>query len=387
MQFALLLSRFLIIEGSQDKEFLEAYGAEYHDFYELTQTLRIKATLQSMDVTLGQIGSILELVRGKKTVILVGAGVQKYRNGAEVLRAIDAFGALLGLFGKPGCGVGFLGSSTQRLELPFRKLQKTVPMATIDFSKYKTVFVQGGNPLSQMPDSAKVAKGFAASGFKIYFGLYENETSAACDLILPAKTFLEKEDVRSSYGDFSLQKMSKLRESDIGISEYDLASQLCHHFNLSIPSQQECLDTFYDQMVSKNGVNYRKNMPDIPYENGFETDSGEFEFMDELDLDSNEEEGLFLLSPKAARSLNSQFHRSSEVYLHSDCGFKAGEMLTITSKTGSIQLPVSYDDRLRSDCAIIYAGTPGLNILTPSLLSYEGESATYQENKIKVEKC
>ncbi|MFA6188147.1 MAG: molybdopterin-dependent oxidoreductase [Sulfuricurvum sp.] len=387
LQLALLLSRFVIIEGSQDEAFLEEYGSAYHDFYELTQTLRIKATLEAIDVTLGQIGSVLELIRGKKTVILVGAGVQKYRNGADVLRAIDGFGAILGLFGKAGCGVGFLGSSTQGLELPFRTLHKTVPKPTIDFSAFDTVFVQGGNPLSQMPNSRKVTESFKRSGFKIYFGLYENETSAACDLILPAKTFLEKEDVRSSYGDFTLQKMSKLRECEIGISEYDLASALCNRFNLSIPTQQECLDCFYDQMVRKDGVDYRKEVPSIPYENGFETDSGEFEFMDELDLGSNEEEGLFLLTLKAARSLNSQFHRSSGVYLHPQCGFEAGEMVTITSKTGSIQLSVCYDDRLRSDCAIIYAGTPGLNTLTPSLLSYEGESAIYQENKIKVEKC
>jgi len=387
LQLALLLSRFVVIEGSQDEEFLEKYGSEYHEFYELTQSLRIKATLQAMDVTLGQIGSVLELIRAKKTVILVGAGVQKYRNGAGVLRAIDGFGAIIGLFGKLGCGVGFLGSSTQGLQSPFRKMQTTVPIPTIDFSVYDTVFVQGGNPLSQMPDTAKVTNGFRKAGFKVYFGLYENETSAQCDLILPAKTFLEKEDVRSSYGDFSLQKMSKLRESEIGISEYDLASHLCTHFNLSIPSQQECLETFYDQMVSKNGVDYRKNMPNIPYENGFETDSGEFEFLDELDLGLNDEEGLFLLTPKFARSLNSQFHRSSGVHLHPQCGYAAGEMVTITSKTGSIQLSVSHDDRLRSDCAVIYAGTPGLNTLTPSLLSYEGDSAVYQENKIKVEKC
>lgn len=387
MQLALLLSRFVVIEGAQDENFLEEYGSEYHDLYELTQTLRIKATLESIDVTLGQVGSILGLIRDKKTVILVGTGVQKYRNGAEVLRAIDALGAILGLFGKPGCGVGFLGSSTQGVELPFRKPQKTVPIPTIDFSIFDTVFVQGGNPLAQMPDSVKVAQEFRASGTKIYFGLYENETSAACDLILPAKTFLEKEDVRSSYGDFSLQKMSKLRESEIGISEYDLAYELCTHFNLSIPTQQECLDTLYDQMVRKNGVDYRKNMPDIPYENGFETDSGEFEFMDELDLGSNDDEGLFLLTPKYAKSLNSQFHRASGIHLHPQCGFEEGKMVRVISKTGSIQLSVSYDARLRGDCAIIYSGTPGVNTLTPSLLSYEGESAIYQENKIKVEKC
>ncbi|HEX5670210.1 MAG TPA: molybdopterin-dependent oxidoreductase [Sulfuricurvum sp.] len=387
LQLALLLSRFVVIEGSQDTAFLEEYGSEYQDFYELTQTLRIKSTLETIDVTLGQIGSILESIRGKKTVILVGTGVQKYRNGAQVLRAIDGFGAILGLFGKPGCGIGFLGSSTQGLELPFRTVHKTIPKPTIDFSLFDTVFVQGGNPLSQMPNSTKVTEGFKASGFKIYFGLYENETSAACDLILPAKTFLEKEDVRSSYGDYTLQKMSKLRESEIGISEYDLASALCNRFSLSIPTQDECLDCFYDQMVRKDGVDYRKDMPDIPYANGFETDSGEFEFLDEIDLDPSVEEGLFLLTPKAARSLNSQFHRSSGVHLHPQCGFTIGESVTVSSRSGSIQLLVYHDERLRSDCAIIYAGTPGLNHLTPSLLSYEGENAVYQENKIKVEKC
>lgn len=387
LQLALILSRFVVSEGLHDKVFLEEYGSKYHEFYQLTQKLDLKTTLEVIDVTMDHIEMILELIRDKKTVILVGAGVQKYRNGAEVLRAIDAFGAILGLFGKIGCGVGFLGSSTQGLELPFRKFQKTVPKATIDFSEFETVFVQGGNPLSQMPDSTKVAKEFAASQFKIYFGLYENETSRASDLIIPAKTFLEKEDVRSSYGDFSLEKMSKLRESEIGISEYDLAYALCSHFNLTIPSQQECLDLFYDQMISKNGVNYRNNMPDVPYENGFETHSGEFEFMKQLDLGSNDDEGLFLITPKSARSLNSQFHRSSGIYLHPKCGFELGDRVKVTSKTGVIQLPVLYDERLRRDCAIIYAGTPGVNNVTPSLLSYDGENAVYQENKIKVEKC
>ncbi|HEX5623338.1 MAG TPA: molybdopterin-dependent oxidoreductase [Sulfuricurvum sp.] len=387
LHLALLLSRFAVIEGSQDVEFLEKYGSEYHDFYELTQTVRIKATLEAIDVTLGQIGAVLELIRGKKTVILVGVGVQKYRNGADVLRAIDAFGAILGLFGKPGCGVSFLGSSLHSLEIPFRSLQTTVPVPNINFSRYETVFVQGGNPLSQMPNTAAVSAGFSSAGFKIYFGLYENETSRACDLIIPAKTFLEKEDVRSSYGDFSLQKMSKLRDSKIGIGEYELASLLCHHFNLSIPEEGECLSALYDQMVRKDGVDYKKDMPDIPYENGFETQSGEFEFMDEVDLGFNSEEGFFLLTPKSAKSLNSQFHRSAGIHVHPASGFAIGEPVTVTSKTGSIQMVVCHDERLRSDCAIIYAGTPEANVLTSESLSYDGESAAYQENKIKVEKC
>ncbi len=386
VHLALLLSRFTVIEGLHDKEFLEEYASEYEEFYELTQNLRIKATLESIDMTLGQIGSILELVRGKRTVILVGVGVQKYKNGSEVVRAIDGFAALLGLFGKRGCGVSFLGSSNEGLKLPFVSISKTVPVPTINFSNFDTVFVQGANPLAQMPNSLKVREEFEKVEFKIYFGLYENETSKACDLVIPAKTFLEKNDVRASYGDFTLQMMTQLRESDIGISEYALAQTLCDHFHLSIPKEEECLEMLREQMESIDGVYMKKNSPEIPYSNGFTTDSGEFEFMDEVELGINSDKDLFLITCKSPRSLNSQFHREEGLFLHPECGFDEGEEVQVSTKVGSISLIVHYDSRLRNDCALIYAGTPEVNVLTPSLLSYEGENAVYQEFKIKVEK-
>ena len=386
VHLALLLSRFTVIEGLHDKEFLEEYASQYKEFYELTQTVRIKATLDAIDISLGQIGSILELIRGKKTVILVGVGVQKYRNGSDVLRAIDGFAALLGLFGKGGCGVSFLGSSKEGLTLPFISMHKTMPISTIDFSNFETVFVQGGNPLAQMPNTAKVREAFANAGFKIYFGLYENETSRGSDLVIPAKTFLEKNDVRPSYGDFTLQKMGQLRESEIGISEYALSKLLCDYFSLSIASEAECLEMLSEQMENIEGVSTKKKSPIIPYADGFATESGEFEFMDEVDLSFSDEEGLFLITSKSPRSLNSQFHREEGIFLHPECGFDEGETVRVRSKAGTITLIIHYDSRLRHDCALIYAGTPEVNVLTPSLLSYEGENAVYQEFKIKVEK-
>lgn len=386
LHLALLLSRFCIIEGFQDKEFLEQYGSGYEEFYELTQTVRIKATLDSIDVTLGQIGSLLEMVQGKKTVILVGVGVQKYQNGSDVLRAIDAFGALLGLFGKEGCGVSFLGSSLESLELPFRSIAKTIPKPTVNFSNYSTVFIQGGNPLGQMPNSVKVGEELSKCPFKVYFGLYENETSRACDLILPAQTFLEKEDVRASYGDFTLQKMGKLREATCGISEYALARRLCDKFNLLIPSEEECLELLHRQMEMVDGVEMKRNRPKIPYNDGFKTDSGEFEFIDEIDLGLSSEEGYFLITSKSSKSLNSQFKRMEGIYLHPECGFLSDEDVRVSSKVGECRMRVHHDERLRRDCALIYSGTPDVNVLTPSLMSYEGENAVYQEYKIKVEK-
>lgn len=382
-QLALLLSRFAMIEGIHDEEFCENHASGYKEFYELTQGLRIKATLDSIDISLQQIGELLSLVEGKKTVILVGTGVQKYRNGDEVLRAIDGFAALMGWFGKEGCGVGFLGDSTEGLKIDFQKCTKNVSKATADFSKFKVVFVQGANPLSQMPSSQNVSISYEQSGLRVYFGMYENETSAASNLIIPAKSFLEKNDVRSSYGDFTCEVMPKLKEESIGISEYDLAHYLCTHFNLEIGSENEYLDRFKGQIEYIDGIGYRKNAPVIPYADGFEE---EFFFLEEIDLGSDDEEGFHLLSVKHHKGLNSQFFRDKYLYIHPDSGFKEMETVRVYNRHGSAEMEVKHDIHLRKDCIRIYSGNPVGNFLTPPWLSYEGENAVYQETKIKVVK-
>ncbi|MBN2870886.1 MAG: molybdopterin-dependent oxidoreductase [Campylobacterales bacterium] len=384
LHLALMLSRFAMIEGSHDTEFLEKHASDFEEFYELTQTVRIKATLDAIDVSLGQIGTLLSLIHGKRTVILVGAGVQKYRNGAEVLRSIDAFGAILGLFGKSGCGVSFLGDSTIGIDNPFGVIKNRVAKPTVDFSKYNCVFVQGGNPLAQMPSSRRVRESFDQAGFTVYFGLYENETSRAADLVIPAKTFLEKNDFRSSYGDYTLQEMPKIVDSGTGIGEFELTKVLCDTFAIELENEEAYLDGFRAQIEVKDGVGYRRNVPAVPYAEGF--DNGEFEFIDEIDLGMDTAEGFWLITPKYARGLNSQFHRPAGVHLHPDAGFAEGENVRLSSFEGSVEMQVRLDERLRCDCALIYAGTPDVNVLTPARLSYDGESAVYQEFKIKVEK-
>ncbi len=382
LQLALLLSRFAMIEGIHDEVFMEAYASEYNDFYELTQSVRIKATLDDMDVTLGQIGTMLELIKGKRCVILVGVGVQKYRDGADVLRAIDGFGAVMGLFGKRGCGVSYLGNSLMGVTLPFESISSRVSKATVNFSKYNCVFVQGANPLAQMPDSSRVRKEFAEAGFSIYFGLYENETSRAADLVIPAKTFLEKNDFRSSYGDYTLQEMPQIITGEIGISEYDLTRRLCEALEIPIESEAYYLDFFRRQIDEREGVGYRLNVPEIAYQNGFA--DGEFAFLDSIDIDTETEDGFYFITAKHPKGLNSQFVRQQKVYLHPESGFAEGEKVLLESATGKIEMEVKWDDRLRRDCLLIYSGTPDVNVLTPSLLSYEGENAVYQETKIKV---
>jgi len=387
LYLALMLARFIMIEGLEDEAYLEVFAEEYEEFYELTQTVRIRAVLESIDVTLGEVGNILELIRGQRLVILAGVGIQKYRNGADVMRSIDALGVLLGLFGKEGCGVSYLGNSSANIASPFMTKAARVSVGNVDFPKYRTVFVQGANPLNQMPDTTRVMSGIDKVENLIYFGLYENETSEKASLVIPAKSFLEKEDIRASYGHNALQRMPVVQESRFGISEYALTEMLCKAFDVIIDSEQYYLDHFTAFGKKHDAQTFVKGRQKIPYANGFETDDEMFEFLDEVDFDFDLENDLFLITSKSAKSLNSQFGREKNVYVHPQMGYLEGQRLRIVSKNGSVELEAVHDERLRPDSVLIYSGTEGVNNLTTSKLSYDGDNAAYQENKVKVEIC
>lgn len=381
LYLALMIARFLHINGACDESFLEEFGSGFTDYYELTQTVRIKATLEDINVTLGQIGNIIEMVKEKKVAIVCGVGIQKYSDGADVMRSIDALAAALGLFGKEGCGVAYLGDSKEGILSPFNTKAKKVSKVNTPFDDFKTVFIQGANPLSQMPDSQRVKSTLERVENIIYFGLHENETSAIADLVIPAKDFLSKEDIRSSYSHNALIRMYKQRESEYGISEYDLAAYLCKEFDIELQSEADYLSHFESFADSDGKVKVRE---DIPYQDGFDTDDGEFAFLEEFEQLNSDNQALHLITSKSSKSLNSQFSRNEFVYLHSALGFKQNDEVKIASNIGSVVLKVAINDALREDSVLIYSGTKGLNNLTSSRHSLDGKSAIFQEEKVQI---
>jgi len=385
LYLAMMLTRFLHINDVCDEKFLEEYASEFEDYYDLTQSIRIKATLEDIDVTLGEIGNIIELVKGKKVAIVCGVGIQKYSDGADVLRSIDAFAVALGLFGKEGCGVAYLGDSKEGITSPFETKAKRVSRVNTKFEDFKTVFVQGANPLSQMPNTLHVKMSIAKVQNLIYFGLYENETSEIADLIIPAVSFLSKNDIRTSYSHNSMMNMPTCKKSNVGISEYDLSVYLCKAFDIKIESEEFYINHFKNHSVSKmDAILHVESREDIPYQNGFDTDDGEFVFLEEYDkLDINDDT-LFLITPKSAKSLNSQFKRETFAYVPESLGFKDSQEVVISSKIGSLKICVKIDKRLRDDCILIYSGTTGVNKLTSSKHSLDGKCAIYQEEKVQI---
>jgi len=402
---AIMLARFMYMEDSQDSKWCEEFASDYEDFYDFTQEHRIKPILEYIGTDLGEIGHVLNYLRDQKVVFLVGVGVQKYSTGASTLHAIDSLAALLGLFGKEGSGVHHLSNSKLGFENPFKVGCKTVSKVVTEFSEFDTVLVQGGNPAESMPDSRRVQDALDKVENLIYFGLYENETSKRAKIVIPAKNFFEKEDVRLSYGHHYIEKMNKVVDSEIGISEYDFTKYLFDAFNLDgLESEEAYIATWLEQCDEDDEGNLiSPAYEEIPYEEGFGEDGDdEFEFIDDYDDDfintksltkvrtskKNQlsQDTLWLITLKSNKALNTQFQQKNIVELHPVLGYAEGDRVKISSECGSLVLEVVLNEDVRENCIVITNNTAGVNNLTPSMVSNEGENACYQEVKISVEK-
>jgi anaerobic selenocysteine-containing dehydrogenase len=401
---AIMLARFVCMEDSQDTQWLEEFASEHEDFYDFTQEHRIRPILEYIGTDLGEMGNVLNFIREQKVVFLVGAGVQKYSTGSDTLQAIDALAAILGLFGKEGCGVHYFTNSKLGFENPFNVSCERVSKVTTDFAMFDTVLVQGGNPAESMPNTSRVCESLDNVDNLIYFGLYENETSKRAKIVIPAKSFLEKEDVRLSYGHQYVEKMNKVIDSTIGISEYDFTKYLFDAFGFSeLQSEAHYVDAWLSQCEMQGEQYVSPSYEALPYAEGFGEDGDdEFEFIEDYDdkfintktftkvrtskKNKVQDERCWLLSPKSNKALNTQFKRDIKVQLHPDLGFKEGEKVLLTSDFGKLELEVILSQDVLPNCLVVTSNTLGLNILTPDTVSNEGESACFQEVKVVVEK-
>jgi len=201
-----------------------------------------------------------------------------------------------------------------------------------------------------------------------------------------------------------VEKMNKIVDSAIGISEYDFTKYLFDAFNLAgLESEQYYIDAWLTQ-CKKQGEQYvSPAYEEVPYAEGFGEDGeDEFEFIEDYDDDfintkrftkvrtskknKVEDERFWLLSPKTNKALNTQFKRNNQVQMHSDAGYIDGDKVVLISDNGELELEVILNDDVHTTCVVVTSNTIGLNVLTPAMVSNEGESACYQEVKVAVEK-
>jgi anaerobic selenocysteine-containing dehydrogenase len=372
-ELALLFTRFAHMQDLENSQFIEEFGSGADWFFDIARNRPLVSYEATTGISLSQVYEFFDLIVNKKVAIVLGLGVQKYFEGAQITRCIDSFAAYMGFHKQDAGGVWYLSDSGFGYEKPFeiKGTNKKVSIPEVDFSSYDLVFIQGGDPVVSHPNTQKVIDGLKKT-FVVYFGTTLNATCEYADLIIPSCSFLSKRDVRLSYG-HELKSISDvvIPRDENTMSEYELTSYLIEQFNLKELKKEDEIISYYE--------NHKPKLED------FET----FDFVEELDIEplykEKTNENFYFITGKSKKSLNSQFTNDDFVYLNSATNFKDGDSVSISSKYGSAKFIVKINDDIKSNCAFFFAGNKNANYLTPAKEDESSFSAIFQEVLVEIE--
>ncbi|MBT5433995.1 MAG: molybdopterin-dependent oxidoreductase, partial [Rhodospirillaceae bacterium] len=263
------LAHWLITHDRIDREYLERCCAGTEEFIAYV-TGAGDGTAKSPAWAAGITGldekaikALAERMAGKRTLITVAWALQRADHGEQPFWMAAALAALLGGLGKPGEGVGYgLGTFNNygAGRLPFRKaafpqgkrrLDRFIPVsrvadmllqpgATIPFNgqnvtlpEIDLVWWAGGNPFHHHQDLHRLSNAFRKPATVIVNDSFFQPTCRLADIVLPATTFLERNDWAASAHGGAITPMHQLAEPFAKArNDHDIFAAMAERFGL-----------------------------------------------------------------------------------------------------------------------------------------------------------
>ncbi len=259
----LALAHVLVTEGLHDEAFLErcCHGADRFIDYVLGASDGIAKSPewaeQRSSIAAGDLRALARQMAASRTLITVSYSLQRAEHGEQPVWAALALAALLGQIGLPGGGFGHgygsmgdLGSSSASVPLPMvpvgrNPVRAFIPVARVadlllqpgepfdyDGERYtypdiRLVHWAGGNPFHHHQDLNRLRRALARPDTVIVQEPYWTAMARHADLVLPATTSFERNDIGSGRADARVIAMQQV-VAPIGEarSDYDILAGL-----------------------------------------------------------------------------------------------------------------------------------------------------------------
>lgn len=209
--------------GGFDQSFIDQHVQGAEEFMQEAGAYSIEDSSELCGISVEDIRAFAKLYKDSNPAALsVGNGLERNKNGGNGIRAIFALPSLCGKFGVAGGGI--IGGSGSLFPKTLAKLQRPdlVPEGTrtlniLDIGQHlveedldiplKGLFIYNHNPVIVCPDQNLLKKGLEREDvFIVGCEVAMTDSMKYADIILPACTHFEHEDIFCAYGQPYVQR-------------------------------------------------------------------------------------------------------------------------------------------------------------------------------------
>jgi len=379
------------------------------------------------------------------SLLWIGQGLQRQPSGGNIVRAVSLLPAVTGAIGRPGGGFLYLnGIETRGLDgdyLTGRHLAASEPasishmdLATIleDPAKSRALFCWNINIAASNPQQRRLRRALTRDDlFTVVVDLFATDTADLADIVLPAASFLEHDDLVVSYFHHSLSAQVKAVDPPgDALPNAEIFRRLAAAMGYEEAALYETDASILTRLLSQSGTGLSFDAlaavgtvwPDQIRPQfaslRFGTSSGRIELASSLaeadglprtpvpTVDPPPAPGrLRLLSPSSEWMLNTAYSNDSRVQRRAG-GFTVsinpadavvlrltdGQLVEVDNDTGRLELTVTVTDDVPTGVALIpkgrwpkqEAGLANVNALNPGERSDMGSSSAVHGTEVSI---
>ncbi|WP_019157214.1 MULTISPECIES: molybdopterin-dependent oxidoreductase [Bacilli] len=193
----------------EDQSFIDQHSVGFEDLKELLDGTTLEEISRTTEVPLETMTELANIFCDRPTATFLGLGMQRYENGGNTIRLLDALVAISGNIGIAGGGANYAHKQVgQSFDIPslalpekkrqhryFTMMEQAEEILSAKNPEIKMIFVTCGNPLTQVPDTNVVKKAFSSVETVVVIDQFMTDTAELADYVLPTTTAFEEEDI------------------------------------------------------------------------------------------------------------------------------------------------------------------------------------------------
>ncbi len=209
--------------GKVDAAFVEQWVSGAENFLNECRKYSLQDAADICGVPIQLVTRLADMyANALKLACSIGNGIERGKSGGSGLRSIMAVSALLGQLGRRGAGIiakpGLAFPATpEKLQRPDLIPKGTRTLNIVDVGRHllnddldpplRSIFIYNHNPVAAHPDQNSMMRALARPElFNVGIDVVMTDSMKFCDVILPAASHFEFDDIYGAYGHSYLQR-------------------------------------------------------------------------------------------------------------------------------------------------------------------------------------